>query len=73
MFGCWLGWLGAIAGVDEVAGFWNDMVSAWSLMGDSSCGLCGGGEPLGLRGCGILDMERNKEGRRRKVSKNMPI
>jgi hypothetical protein len=61
VFGCWIGWSGAIAGLDEMVGFWGDMVSARFLVEDPSWRGLWGVEPLGLRVCRILDMERNRK------------
>lgn len=72
VFGCWLGCSGAIAGVDEVIGFSDDMLSALFLAedcacGDSSCGF----SSLGLSslvlsgGMEVSDMEKSKRGIRK--------
>ena len=48
-FSCWLGWSGTIAGVGEVVGFLDDMLSAWFLVRDSSWCLRVVMGPLGLK------------------------
>jgi hypothetical protein len=36
VFGSWVGWYSAVAGVDGMFGVWDDMLSARFLVGDSS-------------------------------------
>lgn len=51
-----------------MVGFWVDMMSDRFLVGDPSWSGLWGVEPLGLNGCGVLGMERNRNGRRMKSS-----